>query len=165
MTNENIQVNQNDLNLVVWEDKFATGIEMVDTQHKQLFDLTNHLYNACFEKDDVLQTMFKESMSKMVEYVRFHFNSELKLLKAVNFPDYHNHKGYHDSLIKEILAAVKDHNDGKKFVPNHFVRTLKDWILSHIAVYDKAYGIYIKDLLNNGKLTLKALKEIESSIS
>jgi hemerythrin len=41
---------------------------------------------------------------------------------------------------------------GKMFVPNTFVRFLKDWILTHIAVSDKKYSTYIFDLKKQGKL-------------
>ena len=160
MLNEN---NQSDIEIVVWDEKYSTGIHLIDTQHKQLIDITNQLYARCLKKDDVLEAAFKDTMSHMVEYVKFHFNAELKMLRAVNFPDFHNHKKQHDSMIQNILAAAKEYNEGKKFVPNNFVRTLRDWILSHIAVYDKAYGFYIFEQIKNGTMTEKDLKEIEKS--
>ncbi|MCL2721458.1 MAG: bacteriohemerythrin [Treponema sp.] len=151
--------------IVHWDDKYSTEIAIVDTQHKQLFELTNKLFAACREKKDTLDTAFKDAMHHLVEYVRFHFNAELKLLHSIKYPDYHNHKKQHDDLIHEILTAVKEHDEGKKFVPNHFVRTLRDWIFSHIAVHDKAYSFYIHDQIKTGKLSKDELKEIEASIA
>jgi len=151
--------------IVVWSDKYATGIETLDNQHHELVDLTNQLYIACLAGDDVLNTVFKDAMSRMVEYVRFHFSAELKLLKAIDYPDYNNHKKMHDDLIKEILLAAKDFDDGMKFVPNNFVRTLKDWVFGHIAVYDKLYRAYVTEQIKNGALTEKELKKIELSVS
>ena len=150
--------------IVIWEDKYVTGIELIDNQHHQLVDLTNELYIACLAGEDVLNTVFKDAMSRMVEYVRFHFSAELKLLNAINYPDYQNHKKMHDNLIHDILDAAKDFNDGKKFVPNNFVRTLRDWIFGHIAVYDKIYAAYVADEIRKGVITEKMLKEIEASI-
>ena len=37
--------------MVVWDEKFATGIELIDSQHKELFSLTNELFRACSDKD------------------------------------------------------------------------------------------------------------------
>jgi hemerythrin len=48
-----------------------------------------------------------------------------------------------------------------KFVPNNFVRTLKDWVFGHIAVYDKLYRAYVTEQLRKGELTEKELKQIE----
>ena len=153
-----ISQNNNKNEIVVWCDKYATGIAQIDEQHHHLVNLTNQLYAACFAKDDVLQTAFKDAMSRMVEYVRFHFDAESKLLHAINYPDYNEHKKMHDTLINKILEAANNYKEGKKFVPNNFVRTLADWVFSHIAVYDKRYSAYTMDRVKNGFLTAEQLK-------
>jgi len=150
--------------IVSWSDKYATGIELIDEQHHQLVDLTNELYRACLSGGDERLTVFKDAMSRMVEYVRFHFTAELKLLDAIKYPDYNNHKKMHNDLVAEILEASKKYHDGKVFVPNKFVRTLRDWVFGHIALYDKIYSAYVEEQIKEGKLTKKMLKEIELSI-
>jgi len=151
--------------IVSWSDKYATGIELIDNQHHQLVDLTNELYRACLSGGDERLAVFKDAMSRMVEYVRFHFTAELKLLDAVKYPDYNNHKKMHNDLVEEILSASNKYDDGKKFVPNAFVRTLKDWVFGHIAVYDKIYAAYIAEQKRKGLLTEKTIKDISLSIS
>jgi len=157
-------VHKKNTEIVYWEDKYATGIELIDNQHRQLVELTNQLFLASFAGEEVLSTVFKDAMGRMVEYVRFHFTAELKLLNAIGYPDYHNHKKMHDDLVYEILDAAKEYDEGKKWVPNNFVRTLKDWIFGHIAVYDKIYAAYVADRRRKGDITEKMLKEIETSI-
>jgi len=89
----------------------------------------------------------------MVEYVRFHFGAEQVLLQRIKYPDYQEHKKQHDILIRDILEAVNEHNKGEKFVPNQFVRTMRDWILSHIAIADMQYVLYIADQKKKGLLS------------
>ncbi|MCL2025713.1 MAG: bacteriohemerythrin [Leptospirales bacterium] len=137
--------------IVTWSEAYATGIKLIDDQHRGLVDLTNKLYLACLNKED--ETVFKETMSSMVEYVRFHFSAELQLLERVNYPDLLEHKKQHESLVKSILDAAKDYGDRKKFVPNTFVRTLKDWVFGHIAHSDRLYVIYIADQKKKGLLS------------
>jgi len=152
-TTENAQI-------VSWSDKYATGIELIDNQHHQLVDLTNELYRACLSGGDERLAVFKDAMSRMVEYVRYHFSAESKLLETIKYPDYNNHKKMHNDLVEEILAASSKYDDGKKFIPNKFVRTLKDWVFGHIAVYDKIYAAYVDEQKRKGILTNKQLKEI-----
>ena len=152
------QKNQNKTEIVIWDNKYSTGIEEIDNQHKQLIVLTNELFQACMLGESAVKTVFKEAMSRMVNYVNFHFSAEQELMQRTKFPDYAEHKTQHDSLIQQILAAVKDHKEGKKFVPNLFVRTLRDWILSHIAVYDKAYSLFIQGQIKKGVLSEKDIK-------
>ena len=137
--------------IVTWDNKLATGIELIDSQHKELFDLTNKLYQACLSGND--DAVFKEAMSSMVNYVHFHFSAEQVLLERIHYPAYAEHKKQHDTLVRDILNSVKDYNEGKNFVANHFVRTLKDWILSHIAITDKMYANYVAEQKKKGLLT------------
>jgi len=145
----------NNTDIVVWDEKYATGIPLIDSQHKELFSLTNELFRACLGGDIALQGVFKETMGRMVDYVRFHFSAEQDLLQKINYPDYQEHKKQHDTLVVKILEAVKEYSEGKKLVPNQFVRTLKDWILSHIAHYDKLYASYIAAQKKSGLLSDK----------
>jgi len=139
--------------IVTWDKKYSTGIELIDVQHRELVRLANQLHQACLAGGDKVSATFKDAMSRMVEYVRFHFGAELQLLLRINYPDYQTHKKQHETLIASILDAAKDYNDGKQFVPNAFVRTLKDWVFGHIAVYDKGYALYVADQKRKGLLT------------
>ena len=143
--------------LVHWSELFAVGIDMIDHQHKELVRLTNHLYESCLTHDDAIGTIFKDAMEQMVDYVRFHFTAELKLLERIRYPDYHEHKQQHDQLVKQILEAAKEYKEGKKFVPNNFVRALKDWVFGHIAIYDQNYAAYVREQKQKGLLTDKEI--------
>jgi hemerythrin len=149
-------MNANDnKDMVVWDEKYATGIQLIDSQHKELFSLTNELFRACTGKDEELKDVFKETIGRMVEYVRSHFGAEQELLQRIEYPDYQEHKKQHDMLIHDILEAVNAYSKGEKFVPNQFVRTMRDWILSHIAFTDRLYVSYIAARKKNGLLSDK----------
>jgi len=143
------------MDMVIWDEKYATGIELVDSQHKELFSLTNELFHACMGDDDALKDVFKETMERMVDYVRFHFGAEQQMLQRINYPDYQEHKKQHDTLVRDILEAVNSFNKGEKFVANQFVRTMRDWILSHIALTDRLYVAYITEQKKKGLLSDK----------
>jgi hemerythrin len=87
-----------------------------------------------------------------VDYVKYHFRAEGKLMENVKFPESAEHKRQHEDFVKQILEDVQSFQEGKKFIPNVFVRFLKDWILSHIAVLDKRYASYILNLKKQGAL-------------
>ena len=138
--------------LITWSEKYYTGVPLVDSQHRELIKLTNELYNACMGGKEKTEAVFKDAMRRMVDYVRFHFNAEQELLKQINYPDYPHHKMQHDSLVKDIIDAAAEYKEGVKFVPNNFVRRLKDWIFSHIAVYDQQWAGYVHTEKANGNL-------------
>ena len=149
----------NNEEIVTWDPKiYATGIKLIDAQHKALVDLTNQLYQAALARDKFLETAFKEAMSRMVEYVRFHFSAENELLERIKYPEWHDHKKQHETLVMQILEAAKSYEEGNKFAPNTFVRTLKDWVFSHIAISDKGYSAYVSEQKKKGLLTDKEIE-------
>ncbi|MDR0402538.1 MAG: bacteriohemerythrin [Treponema sp.] len=133
---------------VVWDDRYSVGIQLIDDQHKKLIELTNDLYDACREGTEAVAAHFREAIHGTVAYVKYHFAAEEKLLEQVKYPDFAVHKKEHESFVIKVLEDVKEFEEGKKFIPNVFVRYLKDWILAHIAVEDKKYAEYILRLKN-----------------
>jgi hemerythrin len=63
----------------------------------------------------------------------------------------------------KVLQDVREFEEGKKFVPNIFVRYLRDWILAHIAVEDKKYAEYIHSLKKQRSLRSQEPVEAKSS--
>ena len=135
--------------IIVWEERYDTKIPLIDKQHKMLANIINELHQACCNVRDV-DSMFKEAMSRVVEYVRLHFATEQQILKQIKYPGYKEHIKEHESLVKDILESAKNFNEGKRFVPHQFVHMLKDWFLSHIAITDKQYVSYIIGQKRNG---------------
>jgi len=147
-----------DFSLVSWDEHYSTRILLIDNQHQELVRITNELFDACRAGNDKAVSAFKELIPHMVDYVKFHFKTEQDLMERINYPECKSHLVQHDELIRDILAAAKDFDDGKKFVPNRFSRTLKAWILSHVAVYDKAYALFALDQKRKGLLTDEQLE-------
>jgi hemerythrin len=136
---------------VEWEDRYSVGIPQIDDQHKELIRLTNDLYKGCLAGEDAARVNFRTAIKGTVDYVKYHFGMEEKLLQNAGYPQLAEHKREHEEFVKHILNEVQSFQDGKKFVPNVFVRYLRDWILSHIAVADRKYAAYI---LNRKKESL-----------
>jgi hemerythrin len=142
----------NDKILVEWDDRYSVKIQLIDDQHKRLIDMTNALYEGCLAGDEAAKAYFMETVHGTVDYVKYHFTAEEKILRHIKYPYLAEHEKAHEGFVKQILEDVKSFQGGKKFVPNVFVRYLKDWILTHIAVEDKKYAGYILNLKKQGVL-------------
>jgi hemerythrin len=137
---------------IEWDRRYSVGIPKIDEQHKELVRLTNELYDSCMGDDEEMTARFKSTLSSLVHYVSEHFGAEERLLQRVNYPHYLDHKREHEGFVRKMLDYAKLFRDGKSFVPNNFVRFLKDWILSHIAVSDKQYSEYLLSLKKHGQI-------------
>ena len=136
-------------NFVTWENRYSIGIRIIDDQHKYLLILTNKLYEACRNYGHghtKTQEKFRETIQSAVSYVSIHFSTEEKLMDKTNYPGAPAHKLVHKEFIHKVVKNVNDFEGGKTFVPNNFVRFLRDWILEHIAIQDKELGVFLSQL-------------------
>ncbi|MDR1400561.1 MAG: bacteriohemerythrin [Treponema sp.] len=136
---------------VTWEDRYALGIPFIDAQHKELVRLTNELFLSC--KTGSANEIFRETIKAAVKYVAEHFSAEEAMLERIKYPEFAEHKKEHEVFVQKVLEDVHNFEAGRSFVPNIFVRFLKDWILTHIAMSDKKYANYIMRLKKADKLT------------
>ena len=128
---------------IEWDERFMFGIPPIDKQHEKLVQLTNNLHSACLRSKETAHYHFMEAAHKTVDYVRYHFTTEEKLMILVEYPGYGKHKTEHASFVMEILAQTQKYAVNSHLAPNRFVYYLKEWILSHIAVSDKSMAEFI----------------------
>ncbi len=125
---------------VSWDTSYDVGVASVDQQHRHSVDLINSLYNACLGEKAELEETFRDVMKDLVDYVIFHFKDEESIMEQINYPGVKEHKQKHELFVKEILKSANAYTHGKQFVPNSFVRFLRDWLFNHILIDDKAWA-------------------------
>jgi hemerythrin len=140
-----------DKDIVEWHNSYSVGIPLIDDQHKELINLTNQLYESTLGNKDS-KVIFMRTIRGAVDYVGYHFSTEEMVMQRVQYPDLAAHKKEHNDFVREVLKEVEEFKSGKKYTPNAFVRYLKDWVLSHIAVSDKRLGDYLLKLKKEGGL-------------
>jgi len=128
--------------LVQWDECYSVGVGLLDKQHKHLFKFTNELYEGCRRGETVARKHFIETLHATVDYVAVHFSTEERIMDKIHYPDAVRHKKQHTDFVKKVMAAQKELEEGKNGVAVEFVYFLKEWTVSHIAVYDKIFAAY-----------------------
>ena len=131
---------------VSWSKHYSMGIKLIDDQHKGLIDFVNDLFNHSNGKEDEERTYFKNVIQIAVSYVKTHFATEEKYMRATKFHDYAKHKKVHDEFILTVVQTVKDFESGKRLVLKKFAYFLKNWVLSHVAGMDVLFAQYFKKI-------------------
>jgi hemerythrin len=148
--------------LVSWSSTFSVGIKLIDDQHKGLLDMVNDMFNHVYGSMAEEEAYSTEIIQKAVSYVKVHFSTEEKIMKHTNFPGYLEHKKAHDTFILTVVDYIKGFDTDKKFVLSDFTRFLKEWVLTHIAIMDKQYFTYFKQIATrkaDGKLYIDQSNE------
>jgi hemerythrin len=139
---------------VPWESKYALGVKVIDDQHKQLFTLTNELYEKCRLGENAVYDQFIKTLHSMVDYVIHHFTAEEKIMEQVRYPGIEEQREQHSNFTRKIIEESKNYENGIYGVTQDLVHFLRDWIISHIAVYDRALADYIHQLKKSGATEL-----------
>jgi hemerythrin len=132
-----------------WEKRYMLGIPVIDEQHHELVRLINTLYEACLSGETT--DAFKTALKGAVDYVKVHFADEEKFQEQIKYPDVAAHKAEHTAFVQKVLETLRDFEKGSTFVPNTFVRFLKEWVLTHIAISDQKYADYYLRLKSAAK--------------
>jgi hemerythrin len=144
---ENMSYTSKEVEHVYWSNSYSMGIKLIDEQHKGLLDFVNDLLNHSTGNEKEEREYFAKAIGEAVNYVKVHFATEEKIMLATKFLDYPEHKKAHEDFILAVVKNVKDFEGGKRLVLLNFSNFLKDWILSHIAIMDVKYSVFLKELV------------------
>ena len=124
-----------------------------------LVKLVNELFNHVTGDPKEERDYFNRVIHQAVEYVKVHFSTEEKIMRATNFSGYHQHKRAHESFIFNVVCNAREFQENKRVSLSSFTKFLKEWILSHIALNDKQYFEYFHKIATrkaDGKLSIDA---------
>jgi len=121
---------------VIWQDSYSIGIETVDTQHKQLFDIINKIYVA--SEDDSDLEIIMPLFDQLQDYTKYHFDEEEQYFTTLTQSDIEHHKKEHQLFINE-LEKIKQQSLRIGTISLGLVYFLNDWLVNHIQVEDPKY--------------------------
>lgn len=124
---------------IEWNERFATGVEIVDKQHRGLIDILNGLFKSIGEgrSEAVLLGVFGE----LRRYADNHFDTEERLLKKHGVESRHQaeHVIRHVAYRRRIEALRARHDEGERLIPIQVLAFVCDWWLEHILTCDRVF--------------------------
>jgi hemerythrin len=129
---------------VAWMPELETGNAAIDSQHKQLFNLTSDLVNSCIDGKSA-DTLGK-TLGFLVDYTVKHFADEEALQLEYDFPDYEHHKKLHDDFKVTVGQLVeKFESDGSsKELADDVNSIVVRWLVQHIKTEDSKIAAHIR---------------------
>jgi hemerythrin-like metal-binding protein len=120
-----------------WNDSYATGIEMIDAQHKELFRLINQVHDAAASGSE--REANAPLLNALADYVTLHFDQEEALMESAGFTGLAEHKAKHHHARSAVLAFRNDYLDGRAVLNATVLEFLKQWLSDHILGTDRQY--------------------------
>jgi hemerythrin-like metal-binding protein len=135
--------------ILKWEKKFELGVEEIDNQHKQWVAILNKFIEA--RKKGEEEKVLKEILSEIVDYTKYHFETEEKHMLANKYPLLEKHKIQHQALINQTAQIIKMVNVNERKAVTSLEVLLKNWVVKHILTHDKTYGEFLKERISRHK--------------
>ena len=130
--------------MIKWSKNYLMGIDKLDEEHKELFRISDQIYNKVMERgDDAKYRLFlmNETLEYMLRYFKRHAKSEEIYMREIGYAGYEFHKMLHDELYNMLLkkkADIVKRNECSKKEIAELVGDGIGWLLEHIITEDMA---------------------------
>ena len=123
-----------------WQDRFGIGVELIDSAHRQLFDIVEKIMELYVERHED-RFACVEGIKYFKAYAVKHFAEEEAYMREIHYPGYLVHKRLHDRMKRETLPALEEAlyaSDFSTEAVQRFIGVCTGWLTGHILIEDRA---------------------------
>jgi hemerythrin-like metal-binding protein len=131
--------------LMPWTSGLATGVKIIDEQHRKLVEIINSLYATM--KSGQGKAALEKLLDDLTEYTVYHFGAEEKYFAQFKYAETAAHKKIHEELKAQVVSFIHNFKSGQAGLTMELMNFLKDWLADHIQKTDKRY---VKTFLDGG---------------
>ncbi len=129
------------MTLIRWQDSYNLGIDEIDHEHKQLFELINIVHERSI---DASHGSMEDALGQIIARVSVHFTNEERVMLAMDFPEYWAHKGDHEQLIDQLCELVAQYRATHNPDSAALARRLESWFMLHFRTFDARFHQFVQ---------------------
>jgi len=118
------------------------GEPTIDAEHDLQMQLLDSLSMALEKGGDFAPV--KYILEQFIEFSDMHFLSEQLVMRLHAYPAYETHLEQHTRLMKKVREIRDCLFRGEQQPSLQLVHELRDWLITHIATEDVAFGEFLK---------------------
>ena len=122
---------------MMWKDSYRLGVEQIDTQHIELFRMTEELVNAV--KGTATVEDYQKVLGFLKDYVIYHFRDEEEYQASIHYSGIEAHKAEHRQFTKTVLEyekRLKEDGFDQKTMQDS-AGTVTVWLIYHVVDTDQ----------------------------
>ena len=123
----------------LWKEQYKIGNEEIDEQHYQLFCKIEHLLSIALSDNFVEKKKeCYDLIDFLVDYTKFHFESEERIQKEMKYVGYEQHLWIHREFTQTVLEyKEKLEQHFSLHTLKSFLGTLLTWLTLHVCDCDR----------------------------
>ena len=122
--------------IINWYKIYSVNNELIDSQHKKLFDIFNRLYDNCLNKEDVYCNSI---IDELISYSACHFAEEERFMKERNHRDIDDHIKDHQYFSGKVMELKQADIINRNETSKELIAFLANWLLNHEIEKDKKF--------------------------
>lgn len=128
---------------ITWNEKLSVGHDLIDDQHKELFNRYDTLLDAC--KEGKGKEEIRPMLDFLMEYVTLHFAEEERFMQRLAYPDQAEHLKQHGEFVRKVteISAELDEKGATVGVVTSISHTTFNWLIRHIRQTDVELGRFL----------------------
>lgn len=133
---------------MVWKDRYELGVQLIDEQHRELFQRVDAFMNILRSPVDWQQKLgqVNATLDFMKGYVVTHFHDEEAYQAQVGYPGLEEHRRIHEDMVQFVLQ-VSEQYESKGYderLMQQFGGKLLAWLINHVAAEDQRIADYAR---------------------
>jgi hemerythrin len=122
------------MTLLTWKPEYSVGIESVDSEHREMIELINAVYDAIEDKKN--PESIEHFLGEVHATISAHFALEERVMRNANYDEFEAHKEDHEELLDEIRDLMDRFFDAPEQGLQLLQENLSDWFAGHFSTFD-----------------------------
>ena len=125
--------------MIKWKEEYYMGVESLDEQHKELFEIANRIYSLL--KNELILDKYNsiiEIIDELKSYTSNHFQAEEEYMKSIGYKRFLSQKAAHNEFLEKMNSIdVEKIDNGHNEYLIGILDFVCDWLGQHIIKEDK----------------------------
>lgn len=134
---------------IEWNPINSVHVEILDAQHRKLFDIVNDLIDEFEMGDPKLLPIIRD----LIDYLAVHFHEEHKVMLESNYPGFLNHSQEHQKFTAKVEEFLKKYQEDDAALGLEMIVFMKEWVFNHTTRLDIKYGEHLQTISDKAAVT------------
>lgn len=126
-----------------WDERYSTGIPVIDQQHQELFKAVRRLHDAF--KHGRGQREVGVVLDFLSAYTREHFEAEEAYMTRIAFPELRTHRLEHQVMTEKVRDLQNRYYFDDPTAGMAASQFLYEWLRDHVLQKDFSYITYARE--------------------
>ncbi|MBU5474702.1 bacteriohemerythrin [Roseburia sp. MSJ-14] len=126
----------------VFDEKYYTGIEFIDEEHRRLFEIIEEANQLI--KAELLHDKYDEIvriLGELKEYTQEHFKDEEEYMERIGYSGLEAQKRAHEAFVEKLTEInLEEVDERQQEYLEELMEFLLGWLINHILKADKKIG-------------------------